>query len=223
MYIGSSACYYTDADDVEDHKNSSVVIHLMSGGFSFDNITMQDRFSNDPFLTTSTLLPDNIFGTNLMSSDPATNPSFAEGFVHTFVPYCSSDLWLGSAQSISSNTLSNNINDTTTPPVGKLDVDFLGHYIVEAVLTEMIGSYLSPTPSITDSAAYSDGGGVVILSGASAGGIGVSNHIDVSVWTCKYIYKEGSLYFNILYFEISMPRMYCVSHTPLPISIHICI
>lgn len=199
IYIGSSACYYTDADDVEDYKNASVVIHLMSGGFSFDNITMQDRFLNDAFLTTSTLLPNSIVGTNLMSSDPTVNPSFAEGFVHTFVPYCSSDLWLGSAQSISSNTLSTNINDTVTPPVGNLDVDFLGHYIVEAVLTEMIGSYLSDS-----AASYSDGGGVVVLSGASAGGIGVSNHIDVSCTT--YIFFKYKLLLNI-YFHLTFKQM----------------
>jgi hypothetical protein len=141
----------------------------MHGGFSFDNVSMQERLTEDPSLTTSTLLPDSVVGTNLMSSDAEANPSFHD-FVHTFVPYCSSDLWLGSAQS-SSTVMVDDDDDSTIPPIGELDVDFLGHYIVEAVLMEMIGSHL---PSAED-------GGVLVLGGASAGGFGVGAHVEVNV------------------------------------------
>ena len=100
------------------------------------------------------------FGWWLCDDSPATNPEFY-GYNHVWLPYCSGDLWSGQK-----------LKPTTLPmPTGAGGVDtnvsvyFSGHFILEAALEALDELGL-------------DDAELIVVSGNSAGGIGMWLSID---------------------------------------------
>lgn len=96
---------------------------------------------------------DNIVGKGLMSSDERENPAFYN-FHHVYVPYCSSDAWLGRNHN---PDVTYNREDKT----GKFS--FQGSSIFRGVITDLCRIGMENASE-------------VILVGSSASGVGVLNH-----------------------------------------------
>jgi len=130
------------------------VIYLQGGGACFMNSGQGDTncfVREKSALGSSTYwAPTMTDDSNLLSSDPSVNPTFAT-FTKVFVPYCGGDVHVG----------------TRTKPVSPAyPFYFSGHLIVTAVIAYLEGSY--------DLAGASQ----VLLSGSSAGGIGTFVNAD---------------------------------------------
>lgn len=91
-----------------------------------------------------------IIGKGLMSSDEKENPTFYN-FHHAYVPYCSSDAWLGRNYETSINELTG-------------EFSFQGSVIFRGVIDDLCGIF------------GMDNASEVILVGSSASGVGVLNH-----------------------------------------------
>ena len=72
------------------------ILFFESGGFCASLVDCNKRYLNEnsTVLMTSTLMPEEVIGRDLLSSSQTENPSFYN-YRHVLVPYCSSDLWLG--------------------------------------------------------------------------------------------------------------------------------
>lgn len=90
----------------------------------------------------------------MMSSDPAVNPDFFSANI-AFVNYCSSDYWMG-----------------TQPASAATDgLAFRGHDIVRAVIEDLEDTTLTGAPALSSV-------DEVLISGSSAGGLGVLGNVD---------------------------------------------
>ena len=119
---------------------------------------------------TSTLLPDKVTGRDLLSSSKSENPTFYD-YVHVLVPYCSSDLWLG----LKTNPKKpfHFVSDTSVD-----NFSFRGQTIFRSVFEDLLQRHnFSQAEEI-------------VLSGSSAGGIGVLNHAD---WVLNHVIKSRGL------------------------------
>lgn len=96
-----------------------------------------------------------IDGKGLMSSDERENPTFYN-FNHVYVPYCSSDAWLG-------NNYNPNITYNSENKTG--DFSFQGSVIFRAVIDDLCDLGMNTLSE-------------VILVGSSIGGVAVINHIQ---------------------------------------------
>ena len=133
------------------------IIFFESGGLCSSKDECNRRYSKEDsrVLMTSTGMPENIEGRDMLSNDPHENPDFYN-FNHVLVPYCSSDLWLGS------RTNPANFSFVYDPEVNNFS--FRGHTIFTSVIFDLMNDF-----NLSQSE-------VVVLSGSSAGAIGVMNH-----------------------------------------------
>lgn len=128
------------------------VIHLKGGGGCTD---MAECEARDRDLTSG--LPwrqGRSFG-GILSDDPAVNPDFHD-WNHVFIPYCSSDSWVGTADQVTSSGA---------------PWYFRGHFIVRAVVEDLTSTQRHPAPNLAHATE-------VLFSGSSAGAAGLRHNID---------------------------------------------
>ena len=135
------------------------IIFFESGGLCTSKADCNQRYlnKNSTVLMTSTLLPDKVIGRDILSSSKSENPAFFD-HNHVLVPYCSSDLWLGESKT-SQNGSFNFVNDSSVE-----NFSFKGRTIFHSVFEELDQKY---NLSVAEE---------IVVSGSSAGGIGVLNH-----------------------------------------------
>lgn len=133
------------------------IIYLEGGGNCSNAADCKLRYDTTPFYMSSSGTTDGqVFPTvleGLKSTDKAQNPDFYDANLVQLM-YCSSDTWSG------------DVAGNSTLPTDNLGRwDFRGRRIVEAVLTELLPQGLGAAEE-------------VLLTGSSAGGIGVVNNAD---------------------------------------------
>ena len=136
------------------------IIFFESGGLCTSKADCNQRYlnKNSTVLMTSKRLPDKVIGRDILSSSKSENPSFFD-YNHVLVPYCSSDLWLGSKTKTSQNGSFNFVNDSSVE-----NFSFKGRAIFRSVFEELVQKHnLSAAEEI-------------VVTGSSAGGIGALNH-----------------------------------------------
>lgn len=141
---GSDAKYY-----ISHHAHSKDwVIHLQSGGgcITFDECS--DR-ANGP-LGSSIPLDSKITGECMLSNDPKINPTFHQ-WNKVLIPYCSGDVFVG--RQLKANH--------------PYRMPMLGHYIVVAVIKDLIKKYKINRKRTK-----------ILFGGTSAGGVGVIANLD---------------------------------------------
>ena len=136
------------------------IIFFESGGLCTSKADCNQRYlnKNSTVLMTSKLLPDKVIGRDILSSSKSDNPAFFD-HNHVLVPYCSSDLWLGLKTKTSQNGSFNFVNDSSVE-----NFSFKGRKIFRSVFEELVQKY---NLSVAEK---------IVVSGSSAGGIGVLNH-----------------------------------------------
>ena len=136
------------------------IIFFESGGLCTSKADCNKRYlnKNSTVLMTSNLLPDKVIGRDILSSSKSENPAFFN-HNHVLVPYCSSDLWLGLKTKTSQNGSFNFVNDSSVE-----NFSFNGRVIFHSVFEELVQKC---NLSVAEE---------VVVSGSSAGGIGVLNH-----------------------------------------------
>lgn len=137
------------------------IIFFESGGLCTSKADCNQRYlnKNSTVLMTSKFLPDKVIGKDILSSMESENPTFHD-YNHVLVPYCSSDLWLGSKTS-QNGSYFHFKNDSSVD-----NFSFRGRTIFRSVFEDLDQKYdLSLAKEI-------------VVSGSSAGGIGILNHAD---------------------------------------------
>lgn len=142
----SSAYYYAEATDAE--LSNTWLFFLQGGGQCYSEKTCNMR---DPNLKSSTRWSSTITKTGIFDSD-ATHSSLW-GSHKVFVPYCSSDGWIGDAPA----------SPTTW------GYHFRGQRIIRSALADLVSTGL-----VTDKSR-------VLFGGGSAGGRGMMNNVDYLV------------------------------------------
>lgn len=148
------------------------ILFFESGGFCASLVDCNKRYlnKNSTVLMTSTLMPKEVIGRDLLSSSQTENPSFYD-YRHVLVPYCSSDLWLG--QRTNPKKPFRFVNDSSVD-----NFSFRGQTIFRTLFTDLLREYnLREAEEI-------------VLSGSSAGGIGVLNHAG---WVLDHVIKAQGL------------------------------
>ena len=143
---------------IGNRSSTKWVIFFESGGLCTSKADCNERYKNknSTVLMTSTLLPDKVIGRDILSSAESENPAFYN-YSHVLVPYCSSDLWLGT------KARQDGSFDFKNDP-SKDNFSFKGQAIFRSVFEELFQKYdLSSAKEI-------------VVSGSSAGGIGILNH-----------------------------------------------
>ena len=138
----SKAIYYSEISSVQTRW----IIFLESGGSCTNMLMCKERMRINPYLTSSKFYQSKIIGTDILSNDPSNN-HFSK-YNKVLLPYCSSDMWLGSSSVIENGTR----------------IVFRGSDIFKAVLADLREIGLQNATEI-------------ILAGTSAGSIGVLNHV----------------------------------------------
>lgn len=144
---GSPAGYYYR----ENPESTEWVIYLEGGWFCSDPQTCSNRKAQNSF---STVMSSNSWkpkklGDGILSVDQTENSEFYQAN-HVYIPYCSSDFWVG-------NTIADGIDGTK--------LAFHGSRIISDVVVDLLGKGLKDATRL-------------IMSGSSAGGIGVLQNID---------------------------------------------
>ena len=150
----SHAVYYIGNDGKRSPKKW--IIFFESGGLCTSKADCNKRYTNknSTVLMSSKAFPDRVIGRDLLSSSESENPTFHD-YCHVLVPYCSSDLWLGETTNLKKpfdfvdDSLVNNFR-------------FRGQRIFRSVFADLKSNLSLATE--------------VVVSGSSAGGIGVLNH-----------------------------------------------
>ena len=151
------ALFYYDSNP--DISVSKWIIYFEGGAgcSSRDECTTRFRdLRNRPLMSSNMyqkLELAEIVGKGIISSDERENPIFYH-FHHIYVPYCSSDAWLGR------NFRPDVTNYTENEPI---DFSFQGSFIFRGVITDLYNMGMSTASE-------------VILVGSSASGVGVLNH-----------------------------------------------
>ena len=148
------------------------IVFFESGGFcaSFEDCNKRYLNKNSTMFMTSEILPDKVTGSDLLSALKSESPAFSE-YTHVLVPYCSSDLWLG--LKTNPNKRFHFVNDSFMD-----NFSFRGQTIFRSVFMDLLQQY-----NLSDAEE-------IILSGSSAGGIGVLNHAD---WVLNKVIKSRGL------------------------------
>lgn len=135
------------------------IIYFESGGLCTSKADCNERYlnKNSTVLMTSKLLPDKVIGRDILSSAESENPAFYD-YNHVLVPYCSSDLWLGTKA-----RRDGSFHFKNDPSVDNFS--FKGQAIFRSVFEEL--SQKHDLNSSSDE---------IVVSGSSAGGIGILNH-----------------------------------------------
>ena len=157
---------------IEPRSSNKWIVFFESGAFcaSFEECNKRYLNENSTVLMTSTLLPDKVTGRDLLSASKTENPTFYD-YTHVLVPYCSSDLWLG--LKTNPNKPFHFVNDSSVD-----NFSFRGHTIFRSVFLDLLQRHnLSKAEEI-------------VLSGSSAGGIGVLNHAD---WVLNHVIRSRGL------------------------------
>ena len=134
---------------------------------TYNNV--RDQLFVNPLMTSMECLqsrfPHNnsVLGRDIMDGDPAKNPDFYD-HNHVIIPYCSSDLWLGEED----QQLECNCSDLAcfnyTADSANLQFTFRGKAIFQSIFRQLQAEY-----GMRDAVE-------VVISGSSAGGVGVVNH-----------------------------------------------
>ena len=162
----SRAVFYTDSDGKRSPKKW--IIFFESGGLCTSKADCNRRYKNknSTVLMSSNTLPNRVTGRDLLSSSESKNPTFHD-YVHVLVPYCSSDLWLGHSSGLNRTFV---FRDDSTVD----NFVFRGQNIFRSVF-EKLKSNLSFAEE-------------VVVSGSSAGGIGVLNHAK---WLANILFAQS--------------------------------
>jgi hypothetical protein len=129
--------------------NQVWVIYLEGGGYCYDPNTCAARWATARMMMSSSGYPKTMTGTGILSENPNVNPNFWSAN-SVFVPYCSSDVWSGA--------------HVSSGQPG--DWHFQGTTILNALIDDLVARWNFKAATI------------VILSGTSAGGMGVMYNID---------------------------------------------
>jgi hypothetical protein len=148
---GSPAGYYVRRSANPDSREW--VVHLQGGGGCYSLATCDERGLGNR-LTSSDNWPDVWVESGIFSQSPELNPDFYD-FNHVYVPYCSSDYWAG--------------NRVASPATANWA--FFGRNIFDAAITDL------SNPAVTDAPTLAEAD-TLLLSGGSAGGLGVFHHLD---------------------------------------------
>ncbi len=148
---GSRAVYYKAVQ-----KPSKWIIFLESGAYCLTKVQCLARFGSDytNVLMTSKHMPNTIEGRDLLSTSRSDNKLFYDNS-RVYIPYCSSDAWLGTQ----TNASSVQHNGTVEQFV------FSGKIIFQSVISELLNNGLSHARE-------------VVLVGSSAGAVGALNHMQ---------------------------------------------
>lgn len=125
---------------------------------SLDNRRISSLMSSLETFIPSDLLSNGLDSFDILSEDPALNPSFYD-YIHVLVPYCSSDLWFGNATDL--NTSSFNFSDAKTD---SFQFTFRGGVILQSLFEELKQKYRMNEAK------------KVLFSGSSAGGVALYTH-----------------------------------------------
>ncbi len=147
---GSPAIYYYRKGSGQGLN--TWVIFLGGGGFCYSVTSCNTRQVNSPELMTSTDKPSLLNGDGILSDSSLQNPDFFNAN-HVAIPYCSSDLWSGNREASQ----------------GTGGYEFRGRRILRAVVADLKKKTGSGSLSSANR---------VLLSGTSAGGVGVMVHLD---------------------------------------------
>ena len=139
---GSRAVFYFGAN-----PSNKWMIFFESGGLCSTVEECEIRYKESRVLMTSTTMPDQVEGKDMLSASADDNPEFHD-YVRVLVPYCSSDLWLGSKNASNNGSRFN----------------FRGRTIFESLINDLMQDYNLTKSSLT------------VLAGSSAGAVGVLNH-----------------------------------------------
>merc|ERR1719334_58546 len=146
---GTPAAYFTQ--DLHNLTSPKVVIYLAPGGGCFTKENCQQRCEVDsPDLCTEDPADSHDYETLMWCEEPSENPAF-HAFFKVYVPYCSSDVFSGTADAS---------EDTG-------NYTFHGKHIVEAVVKDIIEN-IEGVGDITQ----------LVFIGASAGAFGVGSNCD---------------------------------------------
>ena len=153
----SRAVYYVDNDGTGKLSNKSWIIFFESGGLCASKADCNSRYKNknSTVFMTSNKLPERITGKDLLSSSPSENPIFHD-YRHVLVPYCSSDLWLGEHTATKNDPFKFRDNSSVNY------FSFRGMTIFRSVFSQLEDELISAKH--------------IVVTGSSAGGIGVLNH-----------------------------------------------
>jgi len=152
---GSPATFYVRRG--LPNKDDHWIVFLAGEGVCTDAASCKAR-AKQPRATTSEGLPPRRGVGGIFDGDTRKNPDFA-GFTQIYVPYCSSDEWLG--------------NRAASQDTG--GYHFRGHRILKAVV-ETLKRKRDNGPNLADAKR-------LVLAGAGSGGFGVVHNIDaVASW-----------------------------------------
>ena len=132
--------------------SQSWVIFLAGGGFCYSAKDCKQRSISSPELMTSNGKPSTLVLPGLLSNSAVENPDFYN-FNQVVIPYCSSDLWSGNR----------------AKGAGTGGFAFRGRTIFRAVIQDL---------KLRSSGANLATAQQILLSGTSAGGVGVMVHLD---------------------------------------------
>ncbi|KAK3089800.1 hypothetical protein FSP39_006629 [Pinctada imbricata] len=139
----SKAGYYLR----KSYGSKKWIVFLEGGWYCFNTLSCKLRWgSKMKTFMSSKLWPEQRSAPGILSWDPAENPYYFNANI-VYIPYCSSDTWTGT-----------NFNEGG-------DFAFLGSYIVEEVIKELIPRGLKRARKL-------------FLTGSSAGGTGVLMNLD---------------------------------------------
>ena len=147
---------------IGQRRTHNWIIFFESGGLCSSKADCNKRYlnKNSTVLMSSKYLPEKVIGRDILSSSKSENPTFYN-YNHVLVPYCSSDLWLGK-KSTHRNGSFDFVNDPSVD-----NFSFKGHTIFRSVFKDLHKNY---------NISFSE---EIVVSGSSAGGIGVLNH---AIW-----------------------------------------
>ncbi|XP_015271589.1 PREDICTED: carboxylesterase notum2-like [Gekko japonicus] len=140
---GTAAGYY-----IREQRNSKRWIVFLEGGWCcYSTETCENRHKNSRRLTSSLEWPRTRKGTGILSAHVDENPHWWSANA-VFVPYCSSDIWIG-----------------TLPKSRQAPYAFMGSLIIQEVLKDLVPKGIKQAK-------------VLLLAGSSAGATGVLLNID---------------------------------------------
>lgn len=129
------------------------LIFLEGGGLCNGESACSERFKTQRQLMSSAGLPETVTGRDILSRQQEENPAFYD-YNHVFLPYCSSDLWLGTRATVAIRL---------SREAGGRNLTFAGAAIFKAVVDDLLLDGLRSAEQ-------------VVLAGADAGAVGAVTH-----------------------------------------------
>ncbi|XP_050526206.1 palmitoleoyl-protein carboxylesterase NOTUM isoform X3 [Daktulosphaira vitifoliae] len=132
------------------HSNYSKtwIVFLEEGWCCYDKQSCDERWSRAEYLMSSKEWPETRIIGGILSNNAVENPYWWQAN-HVFVPYCTSDIWTG----------------RRAKPQHGSKFNFMGSIVIKQVIRELLTMGLANADSL-------------ILSGSSAGGVGVMLNLD---------------------------------------------